>query len=282
MFRRKLCIGVALGLAVTLLASPAHAGYREDNTIALSGEVLDELAGMQVRAIPPALLQDAHGVAIVPNMVKAGFVFGARFGRGVMLVRDGETWNRPVFITLTGGSFGWQIGVQATDLVLVFKTRAGVERVMRGKGKVTLGADIGIAAGPVGRQAEAGTDVQLKSEIYSYSRSRGLFAGLSLEGAALIVDHADTDAYYRTPRPPVFDPRLNQMVQAPPPEAKLMAKLALLTSKEPPVIMTPPPMVPAPMVTPPIQTPVPTAPPPNPIQPPPGPVGNPPPPRPDF
>jgi lipid-binding SYLF domain-containing protein len=282
MSARKLSIGVAVCIAATVLAAPAHAGFREENTIALSSEVLDELAGMQVRAIPPALLQDAYGVAIVPNMVKAGFVFGARFGRGVMLVRDGETWNRPVFITLTGGSFGWQIGVQSTDLILVFKTRAGVERVMRGKGKVTLGADIGIAAGPVGRQAEAGTDMQLKSEIYSYSRSRGLFAGLSLEGAALIVDHGDTDAYYRTPRPAVWDPRLNQMVQAVPPEAALMAKLAHLTSREPPVIMAPPPVAPAPMVTPPIYTPVPTAPPPSPIMPPPRPLENPPPPRPDF
>ena len=127
MIRTKLAGGMLLAcLACGLLTSPVRAGWREDNTIESACEVLDDLAGLQVRAIPPSLLQDAHGVAIVPNMVKAGFVVGGRFGRGVMLVREGDAWGKPVFITLTGGSFGWQIGVQATDLVLVFKTRAGV------------------------------------------------------------------------------------------------------------------------------------------------------------
>jgi lipid-binding SYLF domain-containing protein len=286
MIQKRLWTGIALAcLACGLSAGRAHAGIREDGTIESATEVLDSLAGLHVRAIPPSLLQDAQGVAIVPNMIKAGFVVGGRHGRGVMLVREGPGWARPVFITLTGGSFGWQIGVQSTDLVLVFKTRAGVERVMRGKGKITLGADLGIAAGPIGRQAEADTDMQLKSEIFSYSRSRGLFAGLSLEGAALLVDHEGTDIYYKTPRPPVFDPRLNQMVQPPPPEARLQMRLAALSAKEPPVLVGPPPVVMPPTGAPAPMAPAPIAPPPPPgaVLPAPRPVENPPPPvRPDF
>jgi hypothetical protein len=116
----------------------------------------------------------------------------------VVLVRaHGNSWSRPVFVTLTGGSFGPQAGVQSTDLILVFKTRRSLDRVMKGKGKLTLGAEASVAAGPIGRQAEAGTDARLKAEIYSYSRSRGLFAGASLEGATLQMDPRATDAYYR-------------------------------------------------------------------------------------
>lgn len=287
MKRSLRCSVLALACAASLaLTASAHAGH-DEMPLESSCEVLDALSGLHLRGIPPSLLRDAQGVAIIPNMLKAGFVIGGRHGRGVMLVRDGDCWRNPVFITLTGGSVGWQIGVQATDLVLVFKTRAGVERVMKGKGKITLGADLGVAAGPVGRQAEADTDVQLKSEIYSYSRSRGLFAGVSLEGAALLVDHAGTDAYYRTPRPQVFDPRTQQMVVLTPPEAKLRLKLtAMSTPSEPPVIMTPPPVAPPPVAPGPIvPTPVAPPPPPGAVLPAPRPLPPPqpaPPGRPDF
>ena len=120
---------------------------------------------------------------IVPRVIKAGLVVGGRFGRGVVLVRNGKgCWSNPAFVTLTGGSVGWQIGVQSTDLVLVFKNRKTADRLLHGKDKLTLGADAAVAAGPLGRQAEAGTDARLHAEIYSYSRSRGLFAGISLKG----------------------------------------------------------------------------------------------------
>jgi lipid-binding SYLF domain-containing protein len=113
----------------------------------------------------------------------------------VLLVREsGGGWSDPVFVSLTGGSIGWQVGGTSTDVILVFKNRKGVEGLL--KGKFTLGADAAVAAGPVGRSAEAATDVMLKSEILSYSRSRGLFAGVSLEGAALLIDEDATDAYY--------------------------------------------------------------------------------------
>src|SRR5208337_2824100 len=151
-----------------------------------------------LRGLPPAMVHDAQAVAIIPDVIKAGFVIGGRHGRGIVVVRQPDgSWSNPLFVSLTGGSIGWQIGVQSTDVVLVFKTRNSLDRIIKGKGKLTLGADAAVAAGPVGRQAEADTDGQLKAEIYSYSRSRGLFVGLSLEGAGLLVDQDTNESFYR-------------------------------------------------------------------------------------
>lgn len=186
-------------LSALLLAAPqARAGNREAATVDDAADVLSELSAIPARCIPPALMQDAQGVAVIPGMIKAGFLIGGRHGRGVLCVRQADgSWSSPIFISMTGGSIGWQIGVQATDVVLVFKTRASIDRVIQGKGKFTLGADAAVAAGPIGRQMEAATDANLRAEIYSYSRSRGLFAGLALEGAALLIDDAADEAFYR-------------------------------------------------------------------------------------
>src|SRR5262249_26310007 len=155
------------------------------------------------------------------DVIKAGLLVGGRYGRGVLLARDSYgAWNRPVFITVTGGGVGWQVGIQATDLVLVFKTRTSLDKIFKSQGKVTLGADLAVAAGPLGRQAEAATDAQMRAEILSYSRSRGLFVGLSVEGAALLVDSAATDSYYRTPPAPVVDSRTGAVTPILPPEEK--------------------------------------------------------------
>jgi lipid-binding SYLF domain-containing protein len=149
--------------------------------------------------IPTALLKDAEAVAIVPNVIKASLVIGGRRGHGVVVMRDqGGRWANPLFVTLTGGSVGWQIGVQATDIFLVFKTKRSLDGFLKGR-KFTLGADAAVAAGPVGRQAEAGTDPTLQAEILSYSRSRGLFAGVSLEGSVIEADVAGNATYYRLP-----------------------------------------------------------------------------------
>src|SRR5262249_47497988 len=150
------------------------------------------------KGIARELLREAEAVAIIPDVIKLGFVIGGRHGKGIILVKgkDGG-WTWPIFVTLTGGSVGWQVGAQATDVVLVFKTKKGVERILKGRDKFTLGADAAIAAGPLGRQAAAATDVQLKAEIYSYSRSRGLFAGVSLDGSAIKIDHRADEAFYR-------------------------------------------------------------------------------------
>ncbi len=192
-----------------------------------------------------SLFKDAQGVAIFPGVFKAGFVVGGRFGRGVFLVREmGDSWSPPKFLTLTGGSFGLQAGAQSTDVVLLFKTRASVDRILKGKAKVTLGADLAVAAGPVGRQAEAATDAQLRAEIYSYSRSRGLFAGLALEGAALSVDSTATDEYNRSLNLTVLDPRTGKMVPLTPPDVALRLKLTSLSAPSvPPAIVLPPPSV---------------------------------------
>jgi len=120
---------------------------------------------------------------------------GGQYGRGVLVVRGkGGAWSNPVFISLMSGSIGWQIGAESTDFVIVFKTPRSIEGIM--KGKYTLGAEAAAAAGPVGRSAKASTDIELKAEIYSYSRSRGLFAGISLEGSSLQIDDKSNAAYY--------------------------------------------------------------------------------------
>ena len=158
------------------------------------------------KGIPASLLANAQGIAIVPNVVKGGLGIGIRFGRGILLVRD-ETgkWRPPSFITLAGGSFGWQIGVQATDVVLVFKNRKSVQTLL--SGKLTLGADAAVTAGPVGRQAAAGADVTLRSAVFSYSRSRGLFLGLALDGTAIMIDEQGECGLLRQQWTALFDPR---------------------------------------------------------------------------
>ena len=169
-----------------------------DRTVDSATTVLDEIMTVPAKQIPQALLSGARGVAIIPNVVKGGFVVGVRHGRGVVLVRDDAgNWHPPVFASLTGGSIGWQAGLQSTDVVLVFRSRRSVNGLM--SGKLTIGADAAAAAGPVGRQVAAATDASLKAEILSYSRSRGLFAGVSIDGSALQVDHLAGRTYYGTP-----------------------------------------------------------------------------------
>ncbi len=164
--------------------------------------VLDDFRTLYLKRIPPALLADAQAVAVIPHAVRAGFVVGGRHGRGVVVCRgDDGTWGDPTFVTLTGVSAGLQAGIESADVVLVFRTRKSLERVLTGKGKLTLGADAAVAAGPLGREAAAGTDARLEAEVYSYSRSRGLFAGVAVEGAVLANDRAANAAFGRDARP---------------------------------------------------------------------------------
>lgn len=187
---------VVAALATSFSCASASAQEKETAKLEEAIQVLVDIEDIPEKAIPPALLNNAAAVAVIPHVVKAGFVVGGRYGWGVLAVRQGGGWSPPAFVSIMGGSFGWQIGVQATDVVLVFKNRESVE--MLSKGKFTLGADASVAAGPVGRSASAATDVQLRAAIYSYSRSKGLFAGVALEGAALQIDRrANTDFYGR-------------------------------------------------------------------------------------
>jgi lipid-binding SYLF domain-containing protein len=185
--------------AAILLATFATSGARAaqpERTVQNAATVLNDIMAVPVARIPEALLADAEAVAVFPGVVKVGFVAGVEHGRGVVTIRqEDRNWGAPRFITVTGGSVGWQIGASATDLILVFKTRKSVDNLLEGKFKI--GADIAAAAGPVGRRAEAATDGQLQAEIYSYSRSRGLFAGASIDGAVIAIDSQAEAAYYR-------------------------------------------------------------------------------------
>jgi lipid-binding SYLF domain-containing protein len=186
--------------------------------------VLDEMMRESDKSIPQGLIRDCAGIAIIPDVIKAGLVVGGRYGRGVVLVRarDGG-WSDPAFISVKGGSIGWQAGVQSADIILVFRTPRSVEGITHGK--FTLGADIGVAAGPLGRTAEASTDAQLKAEILSYSRSRGLYAGLTLQGSSIEEDPKADGEFYggTTSGRDIFEGKVNHLPEA---VRKLKAALA--------------------------------------------------------
>ena len=195
--------------------STSHAQVLEEQVMQASAVVFNEAMTAPLNRIPQAMLSNANAVAIVPNVIKGSFIVGARRGRGILFVREPDgVWHAPVFITLTGGNIGWQVGVQSSDIILVFKTERSVQGIL--SGKLTLGADAAAAAGPVGRETAVATDGQLQAEIYTYSRSRGLFAGVSIDGSVLQVDPWSTGAYYRSPAPgqPVIVPPLaDQLTQ---------------------------------------------------------------------
>ena len=189
-------------LTVLLIAGftcfAAVAAERQEARLLTSTQVLEELQQMPEQNIPGWLLERAHAVAVVPNVIKVGLGIGGRRGKGVLVVRkDSGGWSNPIFVNLTGGSFGFQVGVQSTDIVLVFTSRHSIEGIVGGK--VTLGADASVAAGPVGRQSSAATDVGLSAQVYSYSRASGLFAGVALDGSAVTIDHRSNELFYRRP-----------------------------------------------------------------------------------
>ena len=157
--------------------------------------VLSEIMGAPDQSIPEALLKKAVGIAVIPHVVKGAFGIGGRYGKGLVAQRNADGgWGTPLFIQISGGSFGLQLGVEATDVVMVFTNREGIQPLL--KGKLKIGADASATAGPVGRKAEAGTDILLKSAIYSYSRSKGLFAGIALDGAVLQLDDDANKSVY--------------------------------------------------------------------------------------
>ena len=183
---------IALALALTPVA---EAATREEQRVADAADVIDQLSRIPEKSIPPNLLSRAYAVAVIPDVVRAAFGLGAGRGKGVIVVRqDDNSWSNPAFITLTGGSVGWQIGAESTDVILVFKTRVSVEGIANGK--LTLGANASVAAGPLGRHTSAATDIEFEAEVYSYSRSRGLFAGIALEGAGVTMDRKANAAFY--------------------------------------------------------------------------------------
>ena len=184
-------------MILAFTASQAIAENSLDRRIDAATEVLEQMSKMPEKGVPPSLLSSAYAVAVIPSVIKAGFILGGSYGKGVLVVRqpDGR-WSNPAFISIGAGSFGWQVGAQSSDIVLVFKNRKGIDNIANGK--LTLGGDANVAAGPVGRHTSAATDGQLKAEIYSYARNRGLFAGISLEGAWLRMDNKANFTYYES------------------------------------------------------------------------------------
>jgi lipid-binding SYLF domain-containing protein len=161
-----------------------------------SAEILQDLTSTPDKGIPRELLEGAYGVAVFPHVIKAALGIGGRWGKGLLSTREKTgAWGTPIFVEITGGSYGLQIGAQSTDLVLVFKSRRGVESLINSKLK--LGADVSVAAGPVGRSAEASTDIKFKAEIYSYSRSKGAFVGVALDGAVVSIDNSANEKVYK-------------------------------------------------------------------------------------
>lgn len=168
---------------------------KESKRVESSIDVLKDVEAIPDKTIPNYILEKARGVAIIPSVYKGAFVVGGSWGKGIIMERaDNGSWSNPCFITSVGGSFGWQFGGESTDFVLIFISKRSVEGVA--SGKITLGGDISVAAGPVGRNAEASTDLQLKAEILSYAKSRGLFAGVAIEGTSLSVDENANAAFY--------------------------------------------------------------------------------------
>src|SRR5262250_2569646 len=213
---QRLLSRVAVGLLTCVFSLASVADTRQEARLQTSTRVLTELMMMPEQSVPTWLLERAHAVAVIPSVIKVGLGIGGRRGKGVLVVRkeNGE-WSNPVFVNLTGGSFGFQVGVQSTDIVLVFTSRQSIEGIVGGK--VTLGADASVAAGPVGRQSSAATDIGLTAQVYSYSRASGLFLGVALDGSALTIDHSSNASFYnrqgilasdiiRTDAPPAPEP----------------------------------------------------------------------------
>ncbi len=194
--RKCLCLGL-LSVVLALSAAAAQAQGREEARLLTAKQVLKELRSSPDQFVPTRLLERAYGIAIVPDVTKAAFFFGASRGNGVLVVRNQYGhFSNPIFVNLTSGSFGFQWGIQSTDVVLVFTTQRSIDKIT--SGQITLGADASVAAGPVGRQATAATNPTITSEVYSYSRSRGLFIGIALNGAVLTIDNnADARFYDR-------------------------------------------------------------------------------------
>jgi len=212
---------IAFLIGATTIVTPVRASNKEDDRLQNAGEVMKEIIDVP-DDIPQSLLDKADCVIVIPSVLKAAFIFGGSYGRGAMTCRSGDDfqgpWGAPTMMALEGGSFGFQLGGQATDFVLLVMNSRGASSILNSK--VKLGADAAVAAGPKGRNAQADTDVTLRAEVLSYSRSRGLFAGISLEGSTLRPDNDGNERIYRK-KLDAKDIVLHNAVPVPPP-AKLL------------------------------------------------------------
>ena len=198
-FRRCTRLLVMTLCVPALISARAADRQKLDDRLSEAVSVLDEIMATPDRSVPGQILAGANCLVVVPGFKKGAFVVGAQYGQGVATCRTGRGWSAPVFVQLTGGSFGFQIGGQSTDLVLVAMNAGGLQHMLKNKFKI--GGDAAAAAGPVGRNAQAGTDWKLNAEFLTYSRSRGLFAGIDLDGTVLSQNQDDTRAFYGVSTP---------------------------------------------------------------------------------
>lgn len=224
-------LAVMAGSLMALGAATAvQAQAREEAKLLVAAQVLDELRSQGDKQIPEQLLQRAYAVAVIPDVNKAAFIFGGRYGNGVLSVRDSQgRFSNPVFIDLAGGSVGWQIGVEQTDIVLVFVTKRGVEGIAGGK--LTLGAGASVAAGPVGRQGEVA--VSTNAEVYAYSLARGLFAGIALDGTAITISDSADGRFYGKPAAPASEIISGAVTSSSENVRRFLAALAASTGEAP-------------------------------------------------
>lgn len=191
----KKLIAVLVILALPVIASAQDETRAKDiERIEAAGTVLNEIMDAPDKGIPDEIIGSAQCVAVVPSMVKGAFGFGGNYGKGVASCRTDKGWSAPAFIKIEGGSFGFQIGVQAVDVVMLIMNENGMKNLLSSKFK--LGGDASVAAGPVGRHADASTDWKMRAQVLTYSRARGVFAGISLNGAVIRQDKDDTRAFY--------------------------------------------------------------------------------------
>ena len=197
MMRNAISLAMVMMLATTgiVSAGTAEDAAKQGKKITDATAVYHELIGASDRAIPKELLEHAKCIVVLPGVIKAAAGYGARHGSGVMSCRTANGWSAPAFVNITGGSFGLQLGAESTDLVLFFMNDRGARSLVNGS-QLTLGGKLSVAAGPFGRSGEVSTNLELKSEIYSYARSKGLFAGASIEGAHLGPNPSDITNYY--------------------------------------------------------------------------------------
>lgn len=215
-----MCVCLSLMLSATAFAVSSRDDLQ--GRIDAARTVMQEIMGAQDRSIPSDILAKATCVAVVPSLKKAAFVFGAQYGQGVVTCRTGHGWSGPVFIRMAGGSFGFQIGGQATDLVLIAVNDHGLQDLLKDKFKI--GGDASAAAGPVGRAGEASTDIGMNAELLSYSRNKGIFAGIDLDGTTVSQNEEDTTTYYGEPHS--FESILHGNVPVPPSAVEFVRTVA--------------------------------------------------------
>jgi SH3 domain-containing YSC84-like protein 1 len=220
--KRLLVLAVVVSLSSLALAADETKESKATERVQASADVLNEIQSAPDSGVPEEILSRAECVAVVPSMLKGGFIVGAKYGRGVASCRTAKGWSAPAFFLVEGGSFGFQIGGQAVDLVMLIMNNEGMQHLL--SSQFALGADASVAAGPVGRHAEGNTDWKMRAQVLTYSRARGVFAGATLNGAVMKQDKDTTREFYG--HMVTFKAALTGEVEPPAPANPFLSSLA--------------------------------------------------------